>query len=153
MAWLMWWARVRFSGSVEAFDVEVLLRLLCPVGGDGGGAGLFVHDVVGVQVVLVFLGVHLFHLHHLEGLGEAVCHLVQLGGLVPLAGDDEGGAGLVDEDGVHLVHDGIVPAPLDLVLVVDHHVVPQVVKAEFVVGAVGDVGVVGGLFSPPAPCR
>ena len=71
--------------------------------------------------------------------------LVELGGLVALAGDDQGGAGLVDEDGVHLVHDGEGVAPLDHVLLVDGHVVPQVVKAELVVGAVGDVGGVGGL--------
>ena len=33
--------------------------------------------------------------------------------------------------------------PLDLLLLVDGHVVPQVVKAHLVVGAVGDVGGVG----------
>ena len=57
----------------------------------------------------------------------------------------KGGAGLVDEDGVHLVHDGEGVAPLDHLLLVDGHVVPQVVEAELVVGAVGDVGGVGGV--------
>ena len=64
-------------------------------------------------------------------------HLVQIGAFIALAADDERRAGFVDEDGVHLVHNGKVEAALDLVLFIDDHVVPQVVKAELVVGAVG----------------
>ena len=37
-------------------------------------------------------------------------------------------------------------APLDQLLGVDGHVVPQIVKAKLVVGAIGDVGVIGGLL-------
>ena len=74
---------------------------------------------------------------------------VQLGGLLPLAGDDQGGAGLVNEDGVHLVHDGEGVAPLDQLLGVDGHVVPQVVKAELIVGAIGDIRLIGGLLGLP----
>ena len=37
-------------------------------------------------------------------------------------------------------------APLDFVLLVGHHVVPQVVKAHLIVGAVGDVAGIGGLL-------
>ena len=37
-------------------------------------------------------------------------------------------------------------APLDQLLGIDGHVVPQVVKAELVVGAIGDVSPVSGLF-------
>ena len=50
-----------------------------------------------------------------------------------------------DEDGVHLVHDSEVQLPLHHALLVGHHVVPQVVEAELVVGAVGDVRAIGGL--------
>ena len=60
---------------------------------------------------------------------------VALGG----AGDDERGAGLVDEDGVDFIDDGEVVAALDELGLVPRHVVAQVVEAEFVVGAVGDV--------------
>jgi hypothetical protein len=61
------------------------------------------------------------------------------------AGDDERGPGLVDEDGVHLVHDGVVVAALDeLVGVDDERVVAEVVEPELVVRAVGDIGAVGG---------
>ncbi len=68
---------------------------------------------------------------------------VLVGGLVGGAGDDERGAGLVDEDGVDFVDDAEVVAALDHVLEVELHVVAQVVEAELVVGAVGDVGGVG----------
>ncbi len=50
---------------------------------------------------------------------------------------------LVDQDRVDLVDDGEVVLALDHVLQAEAHVVPEVVEAELVVGAVGDVGVVG----------
>ena len=68
---------------------------------------------------------------------------VELGALLGGPGDDEGRPGLVDEDGVHLVHDGVVEVPLDEVPGPELHVVAEVVEAELVVGAVGDVAVVG----------
>ena len=59
------------------------------------------------------------------------------------ARDDERGARLVDEDGVHFVHDGEVMAALDLLLLAGGHaIVAQVVETEFGIGAVGDVALV-----------
>ena len=54
-------------------------------------------------------------------------------------GNDQRRAGLVDQDGVHLIHDREVVAALDQFGLVPRHVVAQVVEAEFVVGAVRDV--------------
>ncbi len=59
------------------------------------------------------------------------------------AGDDQRGAGFVDQDVIHLVHDGVMMAALDFVLQAVDHVVAQVVEAELGVGAVGDIGCVG----------
>ena len=126
--------------------LELLLGLGDAPGGEGDGAGLLVHHVVGVQIgVLLLLGVHAGHPLALELGHKGVHYGVELGGLVPLTGDNEGGAGLVDEDGVHLIHDGEGVAPLHHLGGVDGHVVSQVVETELVVGAVGDVGGVGGL--------
>ncbi len=72
--------------------------------------------------------------------GELV---VELRRLVGRARDDERGPGLVDQDGVDLVDDGKDVAPLGHELAAPRHVVAQVVEAEFVVGAVGDVRLVG----------
>jgi hypothetical protein len=68
---------------------------------------------------------------------------VDLGAVFGLAGDDERGARFVDEDRVHLVDDGVMQAALEALLHVHRHVVAQVVEAELVVRAVGDVGGVG----------
>ena len=113
---------------VEVLDAEVVLDL-----GDAGlehrdGALLLVDLVVGVAV---------------EGLGD----LGELGVPADLvlrrAADDERGARLVDEDRVDLVDDGEGVAALDAVLDGAGHVVAQVVEAELVVRAVGDVAGVG----------
>ena len=95
----------------------------------------------------------LARLHHARQLGEAD---VELGGLLGGAGDDQRRARLVDQDVVDLVDDRVVvhadrlaglvdaTAVLDLLLQRGRHVVAQVVEAELGVGAVCDVGGVGG---------
>src|SRR5258708_3815958 len=60
------------------------------------------------------------------------------------AGDDEWGARFVDQDGIDFIDDGEVMAALHAVSEIVLHVVAKVVEAEFVVGAVSDVGPVGG---------
>ena len=73
-------------------------------------------------------------------LGElAVPADLVLGG----AADDQRGARLVDEDRVDLVDDREVVAALDALLQRARHVVAEVVEAELVVRAVGDVAAVG----------
>ena len=59
------------------------------------------------------------------------------------AGDDERRACLVDKDVIHLVDDGEIADALHTLLAAQGQVVAQVVEAEFVVGAVGDIGGVG----------
>ncbi len=60
-----------------------------------------------------------------------------------LAADDQGSAGLVNQNGVHFVHNGVVQLTLHYAVLVKNHVVPQVVEAKLVVGAVNHVGGVG----------
>ena len=69
--------------------------------------------------------------------------LVGTGGLGASARDNERRPGLIDQDGVDLVDDGVVVAALHALLGTGDHVVAQVIKAELGVGAVGDVGLVG----------
>ena len=57
--------------------------------------------------------------------------------------DDQRGARLVDQDRVDLVHDRVVVLALDHLVEAEPHVVAEVVEAELVVRAVGDVGRVG----------
>jgi len=102
----------------------------------------------------------LFREHHGVGLLVLADELVRLsvpqqlhdggiglvvlgGGFLGLTGDDQRGAGLVDQDRVHLVHDGVEKLALHIVIKGELHVVPQVVEPELVVGTIGDVGAVG----------
>ena len=113
---------------VEVVDAEVVLDL--------GDAGLEHRDGALLLVDLV-----------VDVLDERARDLGELG--VPLdlvlgrAADDQRGPRLVDEDRVDLVDDGEVVAALHALLDRVGHVVAQVVEAELVVGAVGDVAGVG----------
>jgi hypothetical protein len=73
--------------------------------------------------------------------------LVGAGGLGAGARDDERRSGLVDEDGVHLVDDGVVMPALHAHVGARDHVVAQVVEAELGVRAIGDICGVGRRFA------
>ena len=59
------------------------------------------------------------------------------------ARDDERRSGLIDQDGVDLVDDGVVVTALNTLLGAGDHVVAQVVKAKLGVGTIGDIGLIG----------
>ena len=114
---------------VEVLDTELVLDELHAQFVDTHGALAQVHLVVDVL------------LHQRGKPGE---FLVPVRGVVGRSGDDQRGAGLVDQDRVDLVDDGeVVPALLDQIGQRMRHVIAQVVEAQLPVGAVGDVGVVG----------
>ena len=58
------------------------------------------------------------------------------------AGDDQRSPRFVDQDRVHLVHNRVVEVPLDHLVEAEFHIVAQVIKAEFVIGAVSDIACV-----------
>ncbi len=111
---------------VEVVDAERVLDALdALLGGDDRPLRL-VDLVVAVALEVLHDG------------GELVVELLRVVGATR---DDERRARLVDEDRVDLVDDREVVAALHLVVGGHGHVVAQVVEAELVVGAVGDVGV------------
>ena len=111
-------------------------------------------DIAHVVAALHLLDAHeligFAHVLHIFAPGQAADEPVGLpvhfGAFLSLAADDQGSTGFIDEDGVHLVHNGIVQIPLDHGFLIDHHVVPQIVKSKFVIGAVGDIA---GISLPP----
>ncbi len=116
---------------VHVVDAERLLDGLDALLGGRDGALLLVDVVVDLALEAPDDG------------GELVVDLRRVG---HPARDDEGRAGLVDEDRVDLVDDAVVLTPLHLLGPAHGHVVAEVVEAELVVGAVGDVaGVLGPL--------
>ena len=122
-------------GVVHVLDAEPALHLVDALLGRGDRLVLEVDEVV--AALLVALG-PLLEARHEPGEGE-----VEVRGLLGLAADDQRRARLVDEDVVDLVDDREAALALDPLVELHDHVVAQVVEAELVVGAVGDVGRVG----------
>src|SRR6267143_1328971 len=112
---------------VDILDAGPALDLGDALLGEGRRLGLFVDRVV-------------LRRQSRDQLGVLV---ILLGRLLRLAGNDQWGAGLVDQDAVDLVDDRVIQAPLYALREIDRHVVAQVVEPELAVGAVGDVGLVG----------
>src|SRR5699024_4042196 len=110
---------------VEVADAQIVLDAFYAGLEYADGALLLVDLVVAVG------------LEPLDDLGElpVPAGRISFGG----PGDDERGAGLVDEDRVDLVDDGEGVSALDELIGRPRHVVAQIVEAEFVVRAVGDV--------------
>ena len=106
----------------------MLFELLGAVLGEDRGALLLVD--------LVVLRPQLRH--------EGIDRIVELGAVVERTGNDQRRARFVDQDRVDFVDDGEAVAALDHLSALIFHVVAQIVEAEFVVGAVGDVAGIGG---------
>ena len=117
-----------FRGG-NILDAEELFRLAHTLLGQAHGAGLDIRHIVPA--------LRLFLPHKLLGLGQLddvfapgeladkpVRLLIHVRGLLPPAGNDQGGTGLVDEDGVHLVHNGVMELPLHHLVLVNHHIIP-----------------------------
>src|SRR5690606_7955579 len=96
------------------------------------------HALAGARVGFTLLS------HQMGNQGLA--RHVGLGLVFGLPADDQRCAGLVDQDGIHVVNNGEIQLALHTVTGLVHHVVAQVVETVFVVRAIGDVGVVGGLL-------
>ena len=110
-----------------AGGAQQVLQLLGAVLGEDRGALLLVDLVVGGQ--------------QLED--EGVDRVVHLRAVLERTGDDQRRAGLVDQDRIDLVDDGVVVAALHHLGALILHVVAQIVEAELVVGGVGDVAGIG----------
>jgi len=115
---------------IKVFQIKQFFAAYHPLFREQDGAQLLVHS----EVLFVF-----------QFRNQGVDLHVQPGGVLGRTGNDQRGPGLVDQDGVHLVHDAEKQVPLDQVLHPELHVVPQIIKAELIVRAVGHVGVVGRL--------
>ena len=146
--------RVRLHGRLDVMlqvpvlrvgnvaNAQQLLDLLPAFVGDGNVLVLLIHHkVAGVNLRLARRNIDLFPFFQLGN--DAVHALVLVGRFFARTADDQRRPRLIDQDGVHFVDDGVVVHPLHAILQIELHVVAQVVEAELVVGAVGDVGGIG----------
>ena len=116
---------------------EQLLGALVPGFGQQHGVGFFVHPVIACAVFF-FLP---------RQIGDDLVHRqIQLGATFRLTGNNQRGTRLVDKDGIDLIDNRKAQFALHFFVDLVDHVVAQVIKAEFVVGAVGDIRCVGPLL-------
>ena len=109
---------------------------------------LFVDDVVARRfepIAILGLDLALVHLALFQLRNDLVDFVIEVGRGLRRARDDERRARFVDQDRVDFVDDGEVVPALHHAVELELHVVAQVVEAELVVGAVGDVRGVGDL--------
>ncbi len=84
-----------------------------------------------------------FKIFRLKGWNEGVDEVVEVRTVFQRAGNDERGARFVDEDRVHFIDDGVIVRALHHLGALIFHVVAQIVEAQLVVGAIGDVAGIG----------
>src|SRR5205085_94773 len=130
---------LRVPGVVEVLDPEGALELRHTGLGRRDRLVLLVVLVVRVGMLALLQRVVRNGVERLRDPGEVV---VDPGGSLRLARDDQRRPRLVDQDRVDLVHDRVAVAALDDPVEGDGHVVAQVVEAELGVRAVGDFRVV-----------
>jgi len=94
-------------------------------------------DVVAffIQVVIFF---HQFRDDFIHG------H-IKLGFIFGGAGNDQWGTGFVHQNTIHLIHNGKGIRPLYHGFRFEFHVIAQIIKAQFIVGGIGNVGTISGL--------
>ena len=125
-----------YLGDTLCRQVDKLVLLV-----DDEIAGLFAldtHDRIDLGEVLdVLTALHL--------AGENITCLINLGGLAALAGNDQRSSRFINEDGVDLVDDGVMELTDNELFLVDGHIVTQVVKAQLIIGHIGDIACIGRL--------
>src|SRR3972149_4676743 len=112
---------------VEIGNTQYFLYFGNSVLRQGCAFGLFVNFVVGI-------GIKFPH-----KLGKFV---VFIGRFSIRSGDNKGSSGLVNQNRVDLVNDGKVVPTLGHFIQGRNHIVPQVIKPEFVVGSVSNIRLV-----------
>src|SRR5690606_26128599 len=58
-------------------------------------------------------------------------------------GNDQGGSGIIYKNGIYLIHNGVIMWSLHQVAGGMGHIIPKIIKAELIVGAIGNISVIG----------
>ena len=129
-------------------DVKELLHLLYARLREIDDLVLFVDDEVPCLLLHhAHDGIHLGQLLHvlspMHTSGQKIAHLIEGCGLAALARYDQRRSGLVDQHRVHLVDDAIVEIPQHQLLLVKHHIVPEIIKTQLIAGHISNIAGIG----------
>ena len=122
--------QARAIGNQTAFRQD-LFNLFVPLFGEVHLMGLFINPIVAFPLFFGLAG---------EQRRNFVHSLVEVRVVVSGTGNDQRRAGFVNENRVHFVNNRIGQRALTTVGDFVLHVVAQIVKAEFVIGTICDVG-------------
>src|SRR3989338_4086296 len=108
------------------------------------GSGLFIRQVIvtGREILLFVFGRNFISFRDTAAVKLAADFkgaVIFVRGFLGRPRDDKGGARLVNEDAVHLINDGVMMPALGHVLLLNHHIVAQVIESEFIIGSVGNI--------------
>ena len=95
---------------------------------------VFFHDDIHLRQL--FFG-SFFQLTH-----QIVTRFINFRGLAAGTRYDKRRPRLVDQYRIHLIHDGIVELPLYQLFLVNHHIITEIIKSQFVIRRIGNITVV-----------
>ena len=132
----------------QVLYLEELLNLLHTILCQADHLILLVYDEVsGLLLLHAHDGIHLGILRHvltaLHLARQNIACFIQSGGFAALSGNDERCTRLIDQYRVDLVDDGKMQSALHQLLLIDYHVVTQIIKTKLIVCHVGNVTVIG----------
>ena len=131
----------------QVFDLEEFLYLFHALLRQGHYFIFFIDDeITCLRDLFSHKSCHLGHFAAgfpaLQLASDNICHFIQLGGFATLSRNNKRGPGFINKNRVHLVNNGIVKIPLYQLFLVDHHVITQVIKAQFIIGYVGNIAII-----------
>ena len=121
--------------------MEIFFRFFYAGRGESCGFGLLIYNIIGVAVflIVVFLFIQFCYPDHFQGLGETVRDGVHLRGFIPLPGNDQGGSGFIDQNGVHFVHDSERVSTLYFLLFIGDHIITQIIKSQLIISTISNI--------------
>src|SRR5690606_5016985 len=132
-----------FTFFEDAFADQQRFNIFMAFFGQFNAAAFFIHIVMTVATLLLFVG--FFAPDQVRY--QPVDGLVHLGAVFGRTGDNQRGTGFINKNRVHFIDNGKVQATLNFVFQRKRHVIAQIVKAEFVIGTVDDIGLILLAFS------
>ena len=131
----------------QIINMEEFLHFFYAVFGQIDGFFLFIDDEVSGLLNLfshnrIHFGEFSACFTALQLTGKNIAGLIQLCRLAALAGNNQRRSGLIDQNRVNLVDDGKMKSSLYKLLLVNNHIIPQVVKSQLVVCHISNIAVI-----------
>ena len=133
----------------EVLDLEETLHLTDTFGGQVHYLVLFIDNkVTGFLSFDTHNGIHFGQIFHILTANHLTCQnitgFIQLRGFTALSGNNQRCSCFINQDRVNFIDDCVMQISKHQLLLIDHHVITQIIETKFVVGNIGNVAVVCG---------